>query len=55
VAIHRNGRRIAAGRIDMLALDGRMIGILKEPGNHRALFLHSDGNALYRRPAQGTP
>lgn len=37
----------------MLALDGTMIWILKEPGNDRALFLHSDGITLYRRPTQG--
>lgn len=53
VEIHRNQRRIATGRVDMLALDGTMIWILKEPGNDRALFLHSDGITLYRRPTQG--
>ena len=55
VEVHRNGRPIATGRIDMLALDGTMLWILKEPGNDRALFLHSDGITIYRQPAQGTP
>ncbi|MDQ0799363.1 hypothetical protein [Arthrobacter sp. SLBN-112] len=54
VEIRRNGRHIAAGRIDMLALDGTMIWILKEPGNDRELFLRSDGVTLHRRLAQGT-
>ncbi len=54
VEVRRNGRFIAAGRIDMLALDGSMVWILKEQGNDRALFLRSDGINLYRRAGKGT-
>ncbi|MFC4396930.1 hypothetical protein [Arthrobacter sedimenti] len=52
VEVCRDGRPIAAGQIDMLALDGSMVWILKEHGNDRALFLHSDGVTLHRRPAK---
>lgn len=49
VEIQQHGQTIATGRIDMLAVDGSMLWILKDAGNGRALFLHSDGVAVYRR------
>jgi hypothetical protein len=51
VEIHRQGRPIASGRIDMLALDGSLLWLQQDEGKGRALFLHSDGLRVYRRPA----
>ena len=50
VEIHNHGRVIASGRIDMLALDGSMLWLQQDDGQGRALFLHSDGMRVYRRP-----
>jgi hypothetical protein len=44
---------MAAGRIDMLALDGSVLWLHKVTGNDRSLFLRSDGLRVYclsRRP-----
>jgi hypothetical protein len=49
VEIYKHGKAIAAGRIDMLALDGSVLWLRKDAGNDRALFLHSDGLRVYRR------
>ncbi|WP_347110911.1 hypothetical protein AAHB33_09175 [Paenarthrobacter sp. S56] len=54
VQVCRDGYVVATGRIDMLALDGSMAWIRKEPGNERALFLHSDGVTIYRMPVEQT-
>jgi hypothetical protein len=50
VEIHRNGKAIASGKIDMLAMDGSMLWIHQDGANGRALFLHGDGLKVYRRP-----
>ena len=52
VEIHNQGRVIASGRIDMLAPDGSMLWLQQDDGQGRALFLHSDGLRVYRRPAK---
>lgn len=49
VEIYKHGELIAAGRIDMLALDGSILWLHKDTGNDRSLFLHSDGLRVYRR------
>ncbi|MFM9272267.1 hypothetical protein [Pseudarthrobacter sp. NKDBFgelt] len=51
VEIHSQGLPIASGRIDMLALDGSLLWLQQDQGKGRALFLHSDGLRVYRRPA----
>jgi hypothetical protein len=51
VEIHRDGRPITSGRIDMLALDGSMLWLQQDDGKGRALFLYCDGLRVYRRPA----
>lgn len=50
VEIRQNGRTIATGRIDLLAFDGSMLWIQRDQGKGRALFLHSDGVTVCRRP-----
>jgi hypothetical protein len=50
VEIYRNGKAIASGKIDMLAMDGSMLWIHQDGANGRALFLHGDGLKVYRRP-----
>lgn len=52
VEIHNHGRVIASGRIDMLAMDGTMLWLQQDDGQGRALFLHSDGQRVYRRPVK---
>lgn len=51
VEIHGHGKAIMSGRIDMLALDGSVLWLQQNEGKGRALFLHSDGVRVYRRPA----
>jgi hypothetical protein len=50
VEIHNHGRVITSGRIDMLAMDGSVLWLQQDEGKGRALFLHSDGLRVYRRP-----
>jgi hypothetical protein len=50
VEIHCHGQGITSGRIDMLALDGSVLWLQQNEGKGRALFLHSDGVRVYRRP-----
>lgn len=49
VEIHRQGRPIASGRIDMRAPDGSVIWLIRDGGQGRALFLQSDGVSVFRR------
>jgi hypothetical protein len=50
VEIHSHGQTITSGHIDMLALDGSVLWLQQNEGKGRALFLHSDGVRVYRRP-----
>lgn len=43
-------RTVTSGRIDMLAMDGSVLWLQQDDGKGRALFLHSDGVLVYRRP-----
>lgn len=49
VEIYKDGEFIAAGRIDMLSMDGSILWLHKDTGNDRSLFLRSDGLRVYRR------
>jgi hypothetical protein len=55
VEIHRQGRPIASGRIDMRAPDGSVIWLIQDGGQGRALFLQSDGVSVFRRPRRHSP
>jgi hypothetical protein len=50
VEIHSHGQAITSGRVDILALDGSVLWLQQDEGRGRALFLHSDGVRVYRRP-----
>ncbi|KRE81171.1 hypothetical protein [Arthrobacter sp. Soil762] len=50
VEIHNHGQVLTSGRIDMLAMDGSVLWLQQDDGKGRALFLHSDGLRVYRRP-----
>jgi len=50
VEIHNHGQVITSGRVDMLAMDGSVLWLQQDDGQGRALFLHSDGLRVYRRP-----
>jgi hypothetical protein len=52
VEIHNHGRVITSGRIDMLAMDGSVLWLQQDDGKGRALFLHSDGLRVFRRPVK---
>jgi hypothetical protein len=43
---------MTSGRIDMLSLDGSVLWLQQDEGKGRALFLHSDGLRVYRRPVK---
>lgn len=55
VEIHRQGRPIASGRIDMRAPDGSVIWLIQDGGQGRALFLQSDGVSVFRCPRTHSP
>ena len=50
IALHSGGRELASGRVDMRALDGSVLWIIQHDGKGRAMFLHSDGLIVFRRP-----
>lgn len=52
VEIRNHGQVIASGRIDMLAIDGSVLWLQQDDRQGRAMFLHSDGLRVYRRPVQ---
>jgi len=52
VEIHHHGQVITSGCIDMLAMDGSVLWLQQDDGKGRALFLHSDGLRVYRRPVK---
>ena len=49
VEIRCNGRTVAAGCVDMRALDGSVIWLIQDGGRGRALFLQGDGVTVFRR------
>jgi hypothetical protein len=52
VEIRNHGQVIASGRIDLLAMDGSVLWLQQDDGQGKAMFLHSDGLRVYRRPVQ---
>ena len=54
VEIHRNGRTVAAGCVDMRAPDGSVIWLIQDGGRGRALFLQGDGVTVFRRARRHT-
>ena len=52
VTICRDRRRVAAGRVDMVALDGSVFWIIQEDGKGRAMIHQKDGLTVFRKPGR---
>lgn len=53
VDLYLHRASVASGRVDMLAPDGGVLWIIQNDGKGRAMFLHSDGLTVFRRPGTG--
>jgi hypothetical protein len=49
VTVCRDRRKVAAGRVDMVALDGSVFWILQEDGKGRAMVHQKDGLTVFRK------
>lgn len=50
VEIYHHGELVTSGQVDMLALDGSVFWVVRNEGQGRTLFLHSDGFTVLRLP-----
>ena len=50
VTVCRDRRKVAAGRVDMVALDGSVFWIIQEDGRGRAMIHQKDGLIVFRKP-----
>jgi len=48
IEVYEDGKIVASGTVDMMALDGSLFWLLQDSGKGRALFLHGDGLLLRR-------
>ncbi|WP_104046020.1 hypothetical protein [Arthrobacter sp. ZGTC412] len=46
--VHRNGKTLTSGRVDMLALDGSVFWLIQDNGKGRAMFLPDDDVMVFR-------
>jgi hypothetical protein len=53
VTVCRDRRKVAAGRVDMVALDGSVFWIIQEDGKGRAMVHRKDGLTVFRKPGAG--
>ncbi|MEO5321077.1 hypothetical protein PV761_21120 [Arthrobacter sp. CC3] len=51
--VHRNGKTLTSGRVDMLALDGSVFWLIQDNGKGRALFLPDDDVMVFRHKRAG--
>jgi hypothetical protein len=49
VTVCLDRRKVAAGRVDMVALDGSVFWILQEDGKGRAMIHQKDGLTVFRK------
>lgn len=49
VEVYRQGQALAAGQVDTLTPDGRVLWIFREHGQGRVMFLKSDGVDIFQR------
>jgi hypothetical protein len=49
VTVCRDRRKVAAGRVDVVALDGSVFWILHEDGKGRAMVHQKDGLTVFRK------
>ena len=52
VLLFRAGERIAAGRVDMRAVDGSVFWLIQNGGMGRHMVHAHDGLTVYRRPGR---
>ncbi|MBT2532390.1 hypothetical protein J7E83_09665 [Arthrobacter sp. ISL-48] len=46
--VHRNGKTLTSGRVDMLAMDGSVFWLIQDDGKGRAMFHPDDGVMVFR-------
>jgi hypothetical protein len=46
--VHRNGKTLTSGRVDVLALDGSVFWLIQDNGKGRAMFLPDDDVMVFR-------
>lgn len=51
--VHRNGKTLTSGRVDMLALDGSVLWLIQDDGKGRAMFLADDDVIVFRHKRAG--
>jgi hypothetical protein len=51
--VHRNGKTLTSGRVDMLALDGSVFWLIQDNGKGRAMFLPDDDVMVLRHKHAG--
>ncbi|MBP1136325.1 hypothetical protein JOE31_002557 [Arthrobacter sp. PvP023] len=49
IELHKDGKIVASGTVDMMALNGSLLWLLQDGGKGRALFLHDDGFFVLKR------
>jgi hypothetical protein len=52
--VHRNGKTLTSGRVDMLALDGGVVWLIQHDGKGRAMFLPDDDVVVFRHRRRRT-
>jgi hypothetical protein len=51
--VHRNGKTLTSGWVDMLALDGSVFWLIQGNGKVRAMFLPDDDVMVFRHKRAG--
>jgi hypothetical protein len=51
--VHRNGKSLTSGQVDMLALDGSVFWLIQDNGKGRAMFLPDDDVMVFRNKRAG--
>ncbi|WP_457967212.1 hypothetical protein M1E17_10455 [Arthrobacter sp. D1-29] len=51
--VHRNGKTLTSGRVDMLAVDCSVFWLIQDNGKGRAMFLPADDAMVFRHNRGG--
>lgn len=51
--VHRKGKTLTSGRVDMLSLDGSVFWLIQDNGKGRAMFLPDDDVTVFRHKRPG--
>ncbi|MFJ5695527.1 hypothetical protein ACIP9X_16965 [Arthrobacter sp. NPDC093125] len=52
--VHRSGKTLTSGRVDMRALDGSVLWLIQDDGKGRAMFLADDDVMVFRHKRAGS-